>query len=184
MKARWLALSLAVLGATPALAATGWFSDYLLVTTNLTGEGDYYWIGSDPGFGTQFQNHDFGDVVNLRITGADMRYWSTTGRDGGSYFWRIDSGTATEDIWSQTYLGGNDFQGTDSTDYTVTTGLAIGNTYTLNVWAKSWGGEGDSWLNNGGSNYQATFNLVPEPSTALLALAGLAGVRLVRRRRH
>jgi hypothetical protein len=176
------ALTLLLVGSS-AWAASGWFSDYLKITSAISGEGDYYWIGGDPSFGTQLAGHDFGTVSVLRITGADMKYWNNvSGRDGGAYYWRIDAGSITEDIWTQAYLGGNDFQGTDDTDYNVALGLSPG-TYNLIVWAKSWGAEGDSLLNAGGSNYTASFTVVPEPSTALLSLLAGTGLLALRRRR-
>ena len=54
------------------------------------------------------------------------------------------------------------------------------------MWSKSWGSsQGDSWLNNGGANYSATFTIaaIPEPTTMVLLGFGVAGL-LVYRRRH
>ncbi|MDD3807518.1 MAG: FlgD immunoglobulin-like domain containing protein, partial [Candidatus Marinimicrobia bacterium] len=63
----------------------------------------------------------------------------------------------SEVIWSQTYLGGNNYQGIWSGNINVLSGLSGGKTYYLHIWAKSWGTEGDSWLSNSGANYVATF---------------------------
>lgn len=54
--------------------------------------------------------------------------------------------------------------------------------YELEVFFKATTNEGDHFSNNGGSNYKATFTVVPEPSVGLLALFGL-GVMALRRRR-
>jgi MYXO-CTERM domain-containing protein len=41
---------------------------------------------------------------------------------------------------------------------------------------------GDRFSNNGGSNFIATFEVVPEPSKALFGMMGLFGLFLRRRR--
>ncbi len=171
-----------------AFAATGWFQDYILVSDNGAAD-EYYWIGSDPGFGSDFTNSSFqitlGDTFEL---GADMKYWSDTqDRGGGSFFWTVDNyATSHEVIWSQTYLGGNDYQGLEPTENGIASGLGAGS-YTLIVWAKSWdtgGGQGDSWLTNGGANYSVDFtiNPIPEPATFGLLAIG-AGLMYLRKRR-
>jgi len=67
-------------------AYTGWYNDYVIIDANNGGD-TYYWIGSDPSFGTQFNGHDFGTVLSLEITGADMKYWSDTqDRTGGAFY--------------------------------------------------------------------------------------------------
>ncbi|MEA2077166.1 MAG: T9SS type A sorting domain-containing protein [Candidatus Marinimicrobia bacterium] len=152
-------------------AATGWYDDYLLIN----GEGAeeyYYWIGSDPSYGTQFQSHDFGSVTSLVIKGCDLKYWSDTqDRTGGSFWWRIGTGTATEEIWNHAAIGGNNYQGTLSgLSIDVCDGLADGQSYELQIWAKSWGtGQGDSYLSNGGANYVATFTIPEEQVPITLA---------------
>ena len=147
--------------------ATGWYQDYVLINSNNAGES-YFWIGSDPSYGTEFAGNNFGNVNSLLITGCDMKYWGTDAdRTGGAFYYKImNSGgseelvAATEVIWSQASIGGNDFQGTNS-DIVDILGLYDfnpGTTYELHVWAKSWGtSQGDSWLSNGGANYVATF---------------------------
>ncbi|HBA86298.1 MAG TPA: hypothetical protein DCZ95_19635, partial [Verrucomicrobia bacterium] len=155
-----------MLAAANAWAATGWFEDYVVLDVNST-TGEYYWIGADPSFGTQFHEHDFGSVTQFVIGGCDMKYWSDTqDRTGGSYFWSVDGGAATEAAWNQEAVGGNDYQGTSAADQNILSGLRAG-THRLSVWAKSTGtGQGDSWLSNGGNNYTATFAMV-QSSTIL-----------------
>lgn len=168
-----------------AFAATGWYSDYIINSVN-GGADEYYWIGTDPSWGTQFA----GSVFNITLGqtfefGADMRYWSDTqDRQGGAFYWQIDTGTATEQIWTQAALGGNDFQGTlPSTTVDVASGLGVGS-YAINVWAKSWGsGQGDDWLNNASANYTATLNVNPVPEPATMSLLGLGALVMALRRK-
>ncbi|MBU1694942.1 MAG: PEP-CTERM sorting domain-containing protein [Verrucomicrobia bacterium] len=181
---RKLIVALVVLvAAVSAMGATGWYSDYIVVSVDSGADG-YYWIGADPSYGTQFSGANLGTLTTLEF-GSDMRYWSDTqDRDGGSYWWSIDgSTTLNEVIWTQTYLGGNDYQGTSPSDVNVASGLGLG-THTVSVWAKSWGtGQGEDWLNNGGANYNATFTTIPEPTTLVLVGLGIAGLLAYRRRR-
>ncbi|HOW97272.1 MAG TPA: PEP-CTERM sorting domain-containing protein [Kiritimatiellia bacterium] len=178
----------ALMAAVSAMGALGWYSDYVLVSLNGGADG-YYWIGLDPTFGTQFNGANLGSVVQGQMVelGADMRYWSDTAdRDGGAYYRTIDGTGFQEVIWTQTYLGGNDYQGLAASSDNVAAGLAVG-THTLTVWAKSWGtGQGDSWLTGvTGENYVATFGItaIPEPTTLVLVGLGVAGLLAYRRRR-
>jgi hypothetical protein len=158
-----------------ALAATGWFSDFVIINPNGSGE-EWYWIGGDPSYGTELNGTNFGAVSSLSITGADMKYWSDTqDRTGGAFYWQIKDASGNtinegsdpydfnEVIWTHNSIGGNDFQGTWGSEATgdpinVLTGLDDATTYQLHICAKSWGtGQGDSWLSNSGANYVATF---------------------------
>lgn len=166
MKKITFILTCVLLVSSFAYGATGWFSDFVLIDKN-SGGGQYYWIGGNPGFGTELNNNDFGVVASLVITGCDMKYWSDTqDRTGGAFYYKImssDNSTQVvapvEVIWSHASIGGNDYQGTLSAQsINILAGLAKNTTYKLHVWAKSWGDAGgDSWLTNGGANYVATF---------------------------
>ena len=61
-------------------------------------------------------------------------------------------------------------------DYTVEMYAVAGYTY-----SNSGGGSFNSTVNNGGANYVATFNVVPEPSTGMMMGLGIAGLLVVRR---
>ncbi|HOW97271.1 MAG TPA: PEP-CTERM sorting domain-containing protein [Kiritimatiellia bacterium] len=178
----------ALAAALSAMGATGWYQDYVLISLNGDPAG-YYWIGGDPTFGTQFNGAFLGNVgaANSVRIGADMRYWSDTAdRDGGAFYYTLDGTGYQEILWTQTYLGGNDYQGTEPATHVVVQGGSPG-THTLTVWAKSWGtGQGDSWLSGvSGENYSATFFIqsIPEPTTLVLVGLGVAGLLAYRRRR-
>ena len=53
-----LVIALIAMMAAPAMAAVGWFSDYILVSENGAADG-YYWIGGDPAFGSEFAAQTF-----------------------------------------------------------------------------------------------------------------------------
>jgi len=170
-----------MLSSLAAFSGNGWLQDYVLI--NLNGDGTaggtdgtgYYWIGTDPSYGTKLDGTVFGTVLapvtSLVIDGCDMRYWNdgATRPTGGAFYYMIKSADnttevvpATEVIWTQNSLGGNDYQGLKSgpsIDLLSFSGIKSNTTYKLHIWAKNWNGQdgGDSWLNNGGNNYQATF---------------------------
>ena len=181
----WMSLVITPL----AGAATGWFNDYIFLSTDAVGTGGTFSIGTfNTPAGTSLDGYDFGSVTTLRITGADMQYWSDTqDRQGGAYYWKIGSGgSANEVVWNQTGPSGNNYEGTISTDTNVAAGLSPGS-YTLYVWAKSWNGQagGDDYLSNSGANYAATFSVVPEPSSLSLLFGSscVGAFYLMRRRR-
>lgn len=159
-------LLLSLLVSLNTFASTGWFNDFISLKKN-AGSSTQYWIGSNPGSGTQLQGTDLGtDVLSLEIVAADMKYWSDSqDRTGGAFYWMIKNSTGTvtisgptEVIWSHASLGGNDYQGTYTGSINVLAGLAAGTQYQLHIYAKSWGsGQGDSYLSNSSANYVATF---------------------------
>ena len=188
MRKTIVCLGILALSASLSMAGLGWFQDYVIISAN-GGASQYYWVGSDPGFGTQFDGHNFGTVSSLNITGSDFRYWSDTqDRGGGSFFVSIDSGAANETPWAQTGPVGNDYQGTWSGSQDLLSSLTAG-VHTSHVWSKTWdtgSGQGDSWLNNGTANYNATFTVAAVPEPASLGLLGLAlaGLAFYRRQRR
>ncbi|MBX2974816.1 MAG: T9SS type A sorting domain-containing protein [Ignavibacteriaceae bacterium] len=152
---------------SPVFGATGWYQDYIVISKN-GGANNYYWIGGNPGGeNPELNGYNFGeDILSLRITGADMKYWSDTqDRTGGAFYYKIMSADGStqiiapvEVIWTHSSLGGNNYQGLWSGSIDLQSSLLANTTYQLHIWAKSWGtGQGDSWLSNGGLNYVATF---------------------------
>ncbi|MEI8045930.1 MAG: T9SS type A sorting domain-containing protein [Bacteroidota bacterium] len=182
MKKFLLLLLIPIISSLTLNAATGWFQDYLKLNPNNTGEG-FYWIGANPSFGTQLQGLNFGNVSSLVITGCDMKYWGDgADRTGGAFYYKIMSSDGAtqivapvETIWTQTSIGGNDFQGLKVVGINLLNGLTLNTQYQLHIWAKSWGSsQGDSWLTNSGANYVATFTYTSTTftGTALWTVSG------------
>lgn len=69
----------------------------------------------------------------------------------------------------------------ESLSVNLLSGLSPG-TYVLESYGYANSTAGDQYANNGGPNYGATFTVVPEPSTFVLAGISLAGLLLFRRR--
>jgi len=156
---------LLVLITSISYAATGWFEDYVIISVD-NNTPAYYWIGTDPNYGTELNNHSFGTISSLIFTGSDMKYWSDNkDRTDGAFYYKIvkvSDGTVVtnsiETIWTQTYLSGNNYQGNWSGSKNILSGLSPNTEYKLEVWAKSWGtSQGDDYLSNDGANYVATF---------------------------
>ena len=192
---KWLvAAMVAAMGGT-AMAATGWYNDYLQISQN--GGGDYGYSLTYP-TGGEWDGADLGEVYSLTLSSMTLWYWSDAqDRDGGALYYQIFDGVSptpivgpTEIIWTQSYEGGVNYYGSYTTPINLLSGatLADEQTYYLQFWAKSWGTtEGDSFLNNGGDpqNYEASFSYestpIPEPAT--LGLLGLGALALALRRR-
>lgn len=168
----------------PINAAKGWFQDYILLNVNNSGSA-HYWIGSDPSFGTQLNNTNWGQVGSLVLTGADMKYWADGGdnRTGSAFYYMVkstDGATTyigpTEVLMDHVSIGGNDYQGTKSgLTVNLLSGLTNGVSYKLHIYAKSWGDSGgDSWLTNGGANYVATFTYNTTPPVTISGAKGIS----------
>ena len=143
-----LALTLSLLSVQSLSAATGWFSDFVKLNVNeagVTPPTGYKWIGTDPAYGSSLVA-GLGNVASLKLDGADMKYWSDSqDRTGGSFFYEVKSAdglttylAATEVIWTQSFLGGNDYQGVSSgLNVDLLSGIPAGTACKLTVWAKS-----------------------------------------------
>lgn len=183
---------LTILG-THASAATI-FNGYAYVSTTTAGV-DATWYNLNGGAQAQSLNGaDLGDFQTSLWLGGQTGLWSEG--NGVQYITMHYSisgdATATGTIAFdfQFYTAPNDQWGTDvnganttdkSVDLIAAHGLTNGN-YNLAVWVEGKPNNiGSVWDNNGGANYNATFAVVPEPSTT--ALLGLGGLALVLRRR-
>ncbi|WOO41354.1 PEP-CTERM sorting domain-containing protein [Rubellicoccus peritrichatus] len=120
-----------------------------------------------------------GASINFRVyeTGSPSGVFTETGINFGS-------NAPFTDIAGNNFTNAGDQSWNNITTSTdVANGLSAGN-YTVEVFWKATSTDGDHFVNNGGSNYTATFEVVPEPST-YAALFGLAvlGLAAWRRRR-
>ena len=68
--------------------------------------------------------------------------------------------------------GGNQSWQTTAATINVLNGLGSGN-YTLEVYFRAAGNQGDVFDNRSGPNYEATFSVVPEPTTVALSAFGV-----------
>ncbi|MFZ4455233.1 MAG: beta strand repeat-containing protein [Bacteroidales bacterium] len=165
-----------------ATAATGWYEDYIKISANegnVWGPSGYYWIDANTYWGTNFVN-GFGNVTSLKLDGADIKYWSDSqDRTSGSLFYEVKSAdnlttyTAfTEITTTQTFLGGNNYQGLSSgLNVDLLAGVPAGKACKLTIYGLSKGtGQGDSYLSNFGNNYVATF------TKASVAITGATGI--------
>ncbi len=181
-----------------AHGAAGMFDQFVFTTTN-NGPLTFYDIGTATD-SADFAGADLGSFnPNTQIfeiggqqktfknNGTDVtasalqyRVWLTSGGATGSFI--------TVNMPFQANLGGDDQRwGGDVSDTTSTdilSGLSNG-AYTLEVFSQvttNGNNEATTVFNNvGGSNYQASFQVVPEPSAALLGAIGT--IFLLRRRK-
>jgi len=192
-----LAGCLAALSQFTAQAAIGIFESYAIINKNGTGN-TYYDAGASTG-NADFQGANLGtfnsSINSLVLNGGEVKTFKNSGGDVfGAYLeYRIWSGTPSgsfseTQLFFNSNLGGNGDQKWDATGANINLlqGLNSG-TYTLEIYFRAPGNQGQAFDNRGGLNYEATFSVVPEPVTlALPIFGGLAllvglGRRLVSR---
>jgi MYXO-CTERM domain-containing protein len=194
-----------------AFAATGIFGSYINVTSSNFGGSPIWYDAQAPlggrasnptdfnGFAFGSYNPGAGGVLNLTgaevltfkggspddVTGAKINYRIySAGFPSGSFtpvsiFFTANATFA--DAAGTSYTNGGDQKWSNGVSSTnLLTGLSNGN-YELDIYLEASTNTGTAFSNNGGSNFKATFSVVPEPTSAALGLIGAA--LLLRRRR-
>ena len=118
---------------------------------------------------------DLGFLNSLTISGVELKIWDDSNDRGGIImFFRLygDNGQIGGDV--DVWLGGAErIEGSvydfsvsyaDPVDLADKFGVTLepGKTYYLNMWAKSYGDEGDHWYNGDGDNYHTKFTYISD----------------------
>jgi hypothetical protein len=151
-----------------------------ILSTDVTIGGNTYSAGgllqlSGAELKTKSDNGDYQNSGNF----ARMFYAVTAVGVNPSSFTTLNM-SLTSAVWPD-YTWAN-----TSTTVNLLQGLAVGS-YKLTTYFEtngSWGSDNRYSINpdnNGGANYVATFNVVPEPSTGMMMGLGIAGLLVVRR---
>ncbi len=211
MKSKNLIAIACLLSAGSAFGASGIFGSYINVTSsNLSGGVPVWYDAQVPGGGrasdpTDFNGLSFGNYNPsaggvLNLTGAEILTYKNGGSNvtGSSISYRVyltgsptgsfntigvnwTSNATFADAAGTSYSGSGDQKWSSiSSSANLLTGLSNGN-YTVEVFLAATSSDGTHYSSNGGSNYKATFSVVPEPTSAMLGLLGTA--LLFRRRR-
>jgi len=192
MKLRNIVALLALITCGSSFAASGIYQSFGIIKINAS-TAQYYDMQAATG-NPDFQGASFGTfdttVGNtLTLVGGEINTFKNGLSDvtGAFYDYRVFKVGDTPGSFIEfslpfnSNLGGGD-QKWDRTNQNANllTGLNNGN-YTLEVFARATSSDGPHFSNNGGSNYKASFTVVPEPTSAALGLIG-AGLLLRRRR--
>lgn len=184
-----------------ASAATGVFGSYIQIDTGSTTVYDmlHYGSANPPDFGGANLG-SFTTGSTLQISNASLLTWKSGGDvTGATMYYRVYSGSPTTFSSAVLNFGGNspgtdlggnafssfgdqEWRGLAAGNINLLSGISSNGTYSVEVYLQASTNEGDRFANNGGANYIATFEVVPEPSKALFGMVGLFGLFLRRRR--
>jgi len=193
MKLRNIVALLVLITSGSSFAASGIFESFGIIKINAS-TAVYYDMQAATG-NLDFQGASFGTFNStvgntLTLVGGEIKTFKNSGSDvtGAFFDYRVFKVGDTPGSFNEFSLPFNSNlpsagdQMWDKTDENVDllAGLSNGD-YTLEVFARATSTDGDHFSNSGGSNYTASFTVVPEPSSALLGLLG-AGLLLRRRR--
>ncbi|VGO15538.1 hypothetical protein PDESU_04123 [Pontiella desulfatans] len=187
------AASLSILFAVSASASTI-FNGYAYLS-DTSPNVDATWYNLNGTAQSQSLNGaDLGEFESNLWLGGQTGFWAEgTGVDYIKMFYSItgaDTASGEISYAFQSYSAPNDQQGTDvnganvtdlSVDLITAHSLGVGS-YNLAVWVEGKANNGNSaWDSNGGSNYNATFEVIPEPATIGLTVLVGAGALFIRR---
>ncbi|WPJ94949.1 PEP-CTERM sorting domain-containing protein [Coraliomargarita algicola] len=184
MKTTYLLVG-SLLAATSLNAATGFFG-----TTSIIADGNT----SDVSTLTSFGN--ISNAATFEIQGFDLNTFEDNGSEitHMNMFWTIDGFTNIHQIQltpAPTKIGNDRNWVISSSTQDLVTNNGLGTIaegdYTFQAYFEGYTNgtntAGNIFLNNGGSNYQATFTIVPEPGIYAL-IAGLLGLSFVALKRR
>ncbi len=197
MKLKNLILFSGLLTAGSSFGATGIFGSYvdIFTTTSTVYKGENF--SSKANFqGANLGTFNLADTLIITqsqidtfkngggdVTGAQIQYrvYLTAGSAGSfnTQTYGFQNNAPFTDIGGMSITGGGDQAWGSTADINLNPG--VNGNYTVEVFFKAFTNEGDRFSNNGGSNFKATFTVVPEPAAAALGLLGTA--LLLRRRR-
>lgn len=189
-----------------SFGATGVFGSYIGINPNASGNtwyGAQQWgsititsfDGSNLGTFTTtdtlqisaFQVHTFKSGSG-NVTGAELQYRVyPTGSPTGS-FTSVAAGFISDQPFNSAAQNNADSGGDQNWGVNPTanlgdllSGITQNGVYDVEVFFRAFTNDGDRFSNNGGDNFIASFTVIPEPTTALLAAFG--ALALLRRRR-
>lgn len=150
--------------AQTAWAGYGWYDGSMSIGGKITDPTAWSTSGDNP--------TDLGSVTNMTITSIAFKVWSDANdRIGANMYFRIfdDNGNQVgteQDIYlgpATRITGDHDFAISYSGSYDladeVKLNLVPGETYYIEMWAKTYGNNGDEWYSAGGANYHAKLKI-------------------------
>ena len=191
-----LVCSAAIIAAS-AQATTGIFGGYVVLDINGTGDTFYELENPNDDSNPSLNGANLGtfdpDVNSLFFSGGEALTFKSDGGDvtAATVYYRVfEAGNPSGSFngvnlpFAQDLGNGDQRWQSLAPNDNLLLNLAPGN-YTLQAYVDASTNEGTRFLNNGGANYNASFTVVPEPSTvSLLAGPAILGAWFFVRRRR